>query len=232
MARTLTLTLAACMLLASIAVADVNLCLGNGTYKCYETDLTCADITIGPIIRACEDLSVAPGGGGVVSGGVISDLHPDLNGQGVAGPTDPFVGSVDVGADQPVELVQFTVIFESRDTFSPGRRMQAIGRSSGGALYVAEFDADFLDPDSDDDNLIAATAGGQEILGAFDELPLGVAATGDVTVTIFIISPDTKSTIVSTHHTPIIFGDLEWNFLADGPVANTTKSWGEMKAVY
>ncbi|MBU0740966.1 hypothetical protein KKG45_00265 [bacterium] len=228
MIRTLSLTLAACMLLTGVAVADVSLCLGNGTYKCYETDLTCADITIGPIIQACENPVVGPGGGGG-SGGVITDLHPELDFQGITGPTGGFGGSVFVGADQ---LVEFTLIFESRDTFAPGRRMQAVARATTGKIYYAQFDADVLDPDSDNDNLIAATAGGQEILGAFDREPLGAAATGDVTVTVFIIDPDVKTTILSTHHTPINFGDLEWNFLADGPVGNTSMSWGAVKAGY
>jgi len=134
----------ASVLLSGVASADVNLCLGNGTYKCYETDLTCADITIGPIIRACEDLSIAPGGGGSVGyGGVISELHPDLDGQGIVGPDAPFAGAVDVPG---AVLVEFTLIFESRDTFAPGRRMQGVARTATGEIYYAEFDADFLDP--------------------------------------------------------------------------------------
>jgi len=190
MKKKLTL-ICALILLLTTAMADVNLCLGNGTYKCYETDLTCADITIGPIIRACEDLSVAPGGGGYSTDGVITDLHPDLDGQGVAGPSSGFIGSAQTADD---ELVEFIVIFESRDTFAPGRRMQ--------------------------------------VVGAFDDVPLGLVATGDVTVTVFVIDPTTKSTVLSDHHTPINFGDLTWTFLADGPVGNETLSWGELKSSY
>lgn len=229
MKTTLLLTIA--LLLTAVgAVADVNLCLYGGVYRCYETDLTCADITIGVIIQGCEDLIANPGGGGGVgSGAVIEDLHPELDGQGVAGPSGGYTGAVAVGSET---LVDFTVIFETRDTFAPGRRMQAIARSTSGKLYYAEFDVDFLDPDSDGDTLIGSTRGGEEILGAFDLEPTGEFATGDVTVSVWLIDAATKDLGLEVHHTPIVFGNLAWNFLADGPVGNENQTWGQVKAVY
>jgi hypothetical protein len=230
MNRTIPL-IAALMLMAVGASADVNLCLYNGTttlhYQCYETELDCTDINIGLIIRECEDLSVAPGGGGGGGGGVIRDLHPELDGQGVAGPSGGYTGSVDVIVD---ELVEFTLIFESRDTFSPGQRMQAIARSAFGRIYYAEFDVDPADPGIG--NIVrSSTPGGEPILGALDLEPTGMIATGDATVTATVIDPASKS-VISVHHTPINFGDLTWHFLADGPVGNETMSWGELKSSY
>ncbi len=232
MTRTITLA-AAALLLAGGATADVNLCLYNGTstlhYQCYETELTCEDVTIGLIIRECEDLSIGPGGGGPVGGGVIADLHPDLDGQGLAGPGPGYTTTV--GLADGATIVEVVLLFETRDTFSPGRRMQAVGRTAGRALYVAEFDADYLDPDSDDDTVIDSTPGGEPILGALDLEPTGVTATGDATVSVTILDPAAKA-VISVHHTPIVFGDLTWTFLSDGPVGNESMSWGGVKALY
>ncbi len=222
---------AAVLMLTTAAMADVTLCLYGGVYRCYETDLTCADITIGVIIQECEDMIIAPGGGGGATGGVITQLHPELDGQGIAGPGTGFGTAVPVGADGRT-IIDVTLIFENRDTFSPGRRMQAVGRTSEGFLYFAEFDVDFLDPDSDGDTLIYSTAGGDEILGGFDLQPTGVTATGNATVTVELLDPTPTKAAVSVHHTPINFADLNWTYLSNGPVGNETLSWGAVKASY
>ena len=226
--RLLTVMSTVLIMTVGTAVADVNICLGNGTYKCYETDLTCADITIGIFIRACEDLSIAGGGTG---SGVVTQLHPDVDGQSFLGPV-VYCGS----APSPTgPLSDFVVIWESRDTFEPGRRVQAVGRDASGALYRAEFEVNGLDRRDIGDFVVSGTPTGQEIFGPFDDVPTGQVGGGDMTVTIFVVpanDPSAKTTVLETHYTDIVFSDLAWVFLSSEPVAEETLSWGAMKSNY
>ena len=235
-------TLLAAVLLANLAVparADVNLCLnccGNTSliYQCYETEITCDEIEIGPIIRDCEQLSVAPGGGSGGSG-VVGGLHPEVDGQSLVG-----VSSYQGDATGPSgALSDFVVLWETRDTFEIGRRCQAV---AGGALFRAEFDVAGGDRRAIGDLVITGTPAGEEVRAAFDLAPTGRIAGGDMTVSVYVVvqndpptagqAPLAKATVLEVHHTDIVFDDLQWSFLADGPVATETTGWGTLKAEY
>lgn len=225
--------------LAAPARADVNLCLnccGNTSliYQCYETELTCDEIEIGPIIRECEQLSgVAPSGG--FGPGVVGGVHPDVDGQSVLGNA-----VFDATAVEPWGVMSdFIVLWESRDTLDPGRRAQAVGRTETGALYIAEFDVNGIDRRSVGDLVITGTPAGEEVLGAFDLAPTGRIAggtTGDMTITVSVVSantpPGAKASILEVHHTDINFEDLSWSFLSSEPVTTEPANWSALKASY
>ena len=224
-------------LLAAPARADVNLCLnccGNTEliYQCYETELTCDDIEIGPIIRDCDQLSLAGGGSGGFGPGVVDGLHPDVDGQSVLGRP-----SFDGTATGPSgSLSDFVVLWETRDTFETGRRAQVVARDASGALFWSEFDVAGTERRSDADLVITGTPAGEEVQGAFDLAPTGRIASGDMTVTVTVVvvndPPTAKATVLDVLHTDVLFDDLQWTFLSSEPIANDRSSWGTLKSGY
>lgn len=224
--------------LAFPARADVNLCLnccGNSSliYQCYETELTCAEISLGPIIRECEQLSIAPPPGGGGGGGVVGNLHPEVNGQSLVGSS--VYGGTATGPSGA--LSNFVVLWETRDTFVAGRRAQAVAQDASGALFWTEFDVSGTERRGAGDLMITGTPAGQEIWTAFGEEEVGRTAAGDMTITVYVLPVNDPPGALArealeTYHTDVVFDDLEWTFLSSEPVSGRPGSWGTLKAGY
>jgi hypothetical protein len=222
------------LLLPHAASADLWGCVfTNGapcTWICFETDLTCADITITNTgVQQCVDCPIAPGGG-VGLPGALAAVHPDFDGQINLG-SGPFPGTV---AFQGRILHDFIITRPIGAVLNGGPLVRALAFDDEGNIYTALPPTSAVagyDPDLHD-CAVQATRLGEPLLDPFDASPLGTVATGDVTLSVHVFAAGDGSSPVSASFFDVDFAGLAWSYYGSGAVADETLSWGALKAAY
>lgn len=242
LARAVSLGHAAC--LALVALLSVGLALParadlwgcvftNGaacTWICFETDLTCADVPISNTgVQQCVDCPVSNGGGTGLPGALVG-VHPSVDGQVNLG-SGPFPG---VATAQGRALDSFMVTRPLGATLNGGALVQVLGFDAVGNVYLAvpiTSPVAGYDPDLHD-CAVQATVRGQSLRNPFDGSPLGLVATGDVTLSVHVFEAGNSAAPVSASFFDVDFAALSWTYLGSGAVAVENINWGSLKAMY
>jgi len=221
------------LLMPAAVWADVTCCISHNdglpcVSTCYVTDLTCADITIGAIIRSCQDMVFGGGIGGATGSGMLSGISPAFDGQVNIG-DGPLPGTVDIIASV---LQDFYFTRPVSPHINLDQFIQVLGIDAGGNIYRADVPTAGLNRFGSGDLVIQVTRAGQTIYSPFEAVPTGQLATGDYTISVATIDRTNNITPLSFDYTPVTLANLAWTLVGSGAVPTNQASWGTMKSDY
>ena len=196
----------------------------------YDTELTCADITLSSIgIQACVDDPAAPGGGTGQPGALVG-IHPDFDGGPNIG-EGPFPGTIEANGRT---LDNFIVTRPIGSVVGEDPIATVLAFDASGNIFRIRQRPDLLTAEWDAliDAAIQVTPGGEEILSPFDFKPTGRVAGGDITVSLHLFEAGDGSMPAGEQHWEITFAEQAWDYYGSGAVSNTATSWSAVKAMY